>query len=197
MNSDQDPTIKSIPIPPDLYATDTGKPLDRCLMCDTFLLEEGKPYMIEKSIKQHPELDFRETIFEYAMCMDCAVKMNDSLSVESRQRIGDYFATHANLSERRETFVKDNTFELQPWVSRCIIKDTPISEAREYQLVVQCEGKNLLFTYMPFALSFDAMEEMTSLMSAQSLGEMDDFIGKYFTGPPEVAALLRRKFVII
>jgi hypothetical protein len=193
----QDNTSRYIPIPQELYATDTGKPFDHCLMCNCFLLEEETPYMIEKSIKQHPELDLRETIFEYAMCMDCAIRMNASLSEESRERIGAYFARHANLGERSEALLPDRSNKLQSWISHCVIKKTPISQAREYQVVAQCEGTNLLFSYMPFALSFEAMDEMTALMSAKSLGEMDDFIDKYFSGPPEVAELLRKKFVII
>ena len=55
----------------------------------------------------------------------------------------------------------------------------------------------MVLTAMPLALSLSAMEEMTSLLSEKSLGEIDDFIGKYFSGPPEVAALLKKKFVMV
>jgi len=197
MNEEQDPMDRHIPIPEALYSSDSGKPLDHCLMCNQYLLEEGTPYMLEKSIKQHPEMGLKETIFEYAMCMACAMKMHESLSVESRQRIGEYFARHANFPERSKHFANQNTFDLNSWTAHCVIKDTPIAEASEYQIVAQCEGNNLMFTGMPFAISFAAMEEMSALMSAKSLGEMDDFIGKYFTGPPEVAALLRKKFILV
>ncbi len=81
MNEEQDRMDRQVPIPPELYGSESKKPLDHCLMCNLYLLEDGTPYMIEKSIKQHPEMGLKETIFEYAMCMDCAVKMNDSLSV--------------------------------------------------------------------------------------------------------------------
>lgn len=197
MNEEQEPIDRQVPLPPELYNSETKKPLDHCLMCDLYLLEEGTPYMIEKSIKQHPELGLKETIFEYAMCMTCAMKMNDSLSEESRQRIGEYFARHANFPERSKSFADQNTFDLDSWTARCIIKDTPIVESSEYQIVAQCDGTHLLFTGMPFAISFAAMEEMSALMSAKSLGEMDDFIGKYFTGPPEVAELLKKKFILV
>ena len=58
--------------------------------------------MIEKAVRQYPEMKVKEVIFEYAMCMDCAVMMNASLSVESRQRINEYFLAHGDLEARRE-----------------------------------------------------------------------------------------------
>lgn len=196
MNDDQEPLAQAIPVPSELYSSDTGKPLDRCLMCNAHLLEDGVLYMVEKSIKQHPEMQLKEPIFEYAMCMTCAIQMNESLSEESRQRIGAYFAKHANLAGRSEALLNQER-SLKPWIERCAIKGTLISEAREYQVVAQCEGKNLVFGYMPFALSIEAMEEMSELLSAKSRGEMDDFIGRYFSGPPEVAELLKKKFVLV
>jgi hypothetical protein len=38
---------------------------------------------------------------------------------------------------------------------------------------------------------------MTALLSEKSLGEIDDFTGKYFTGPPEVSAILKRRLILI
>jgi hypothetical protein len=43
---------------------------------------------------------------------------------------------------------------------------------------------------MPLAISFEAMEEMNSLLSDETRQEMDDFMGKYCSGPPDIAALL-------
>ncbi|RAV99444.1 hypothetical protein DQQ10_19690 [Pseudochryseolinea flava] len=190
----QDP--KLVPIPPTFHASDTGKPFDHCLMCNQYLLDEGTPYMIEKAVKQHPEMNVVETIFEYAMCMFCAIRMHESLSVESRERISAYFQSNVNF-EKRHFDLLGQTDDIANWIGKCAVKRTPISESSEYQLVAQCEGKNLVFSAMPFALSLAAMEEMSSLLSAQSLGEIDDFIGKYFSGPPEVAALLKKKFVMV
>ena len=194
---ESNPISQYIRIPKIFFSSDTGKPFSHCLMCAKFLLQDGTAYMIEKAVKQHPEMNVTETIFDYALCMDCAIKMNAALSVESRERIGAYFAAHANLAERREALLKKKTLRVQPWLSRCVIKNTPIAESPEYQLVAQFDGKHLLFTDMPFALSFAAMDEMGELMSEKSRGEMDDFIGKYFSGPPEVAEILRKRLVLV
>jgi hypothetical protein len=37
------------------------------------------------------------------------------------------------------------------------------------------------------------MEEMNSFLSDETRQEMDDFMGNYFSGPPEIAALLKSK----
>ena len=51
---------------------------------------------------------------------------------------------------------------------------------------------------MPFAVSLAAMDEIAALLSEETLGEMDDFIGTHFSGPPELAdILLKRPPVLI
>ena len=43
----------------------------------------------------------------------------------------------------------------------------------------------------PYAIGPKAMDELTDLLSNKTLGEMDDFLGTYFTGPPEVNELFK------
>ena len=196
MSEKYHPEVPSIPIPDAFRSSETGQLFDRCLMCNTFLLDAGIPYMIEKAVKQHPEMNVVEPIFEYAMCMNCAMKMHEALSIESRQRISAYFQSHVDFEQRHLELI-EKTDDMSRWIGTCIIKKTPIAQSGEYQLVAQCNGRELMLTGMPFALSLSAMEEMTSLLSTKSLGEIDDFIGKYFSGPPEVAELLKKKFVMV
>jgi hypothetical protein len=184
-------------LPADLYSSDTGEPFSNCLMCDKFLLEEGTLYMIEKAFKQHHELKVREVIIEYAMCMTCATNMHNAMSTESRERINNYFANNADFTERGAMFSNETIPSFESLTSHCIIKKTPIADSPEFQMAVQCSGKNVLYGVLPFALSMHAMDEMMALMSAKSLGEIDDFLGKYFTGPPEVSAILKRRLILI
>jgi hypothetical protein len=152
--------------------------------------------MIEKVVRRIPEMKVTETIFEYALCTACSAKMHESLSSESRARIQEFFATHVNFSERLQ-LLANKTVRLQRWINECLVRNTPISKTREYQLVAECNGPNIVYSSMPFALSMEAIEEMTMLLSEKSLGEIDDFMGKYFTGPPEVSAILKRRLVMI
>jgi hypothetical protein len=179
---------------PDIFcSSETGYPIAHCMICDQYLLDDGKQYFIEKAVRQYPEMSAREIIFEYALCVDCALKMNASLSEESRRRTNEYLSRHARLSMRKNIFLSEEPPDLNAWIDHCRIKDTPISGSREYQLLAHCNGRNLMLGEMPFALSLEAMDELAQLLSAKSLGEIDDFIGKYFSGPPELASLLRKR----
>ena len=180
-------------IPKVFRSSETGQPIAHCMVCNRYLLEDGTPYMIEKAMKQYPDLKLKEVIFEYAVCFKCSMMMTEALSEETRQRVDDYFTRHVDFVKRRSNLLQRKTKRVQPWLSRCLIKDTPISASREYQLVGQFDGKHLLFTYMPFALSMEAMDEITNLISNKSMGEIDDFMGKYFSGPPEIAELIRKR----
>lgn len=191
------PDLSPIYIPKILHNSDTGEPFQQCLVCSKLLLIDATSYFIEKAVRQVPEMNVTEVIFEYALCQECMVKMNATLSVESRERIGQYFVKHVDFSARRTQLLESKNFSIRAWISHCVIKGTPIENTREYQIVAQCDGKHLLFGYAPFALSLEAMEEITGLMSAQSLGEIDNFMGKYFSGPPEVAELLKRRLIIL
>jgi hypothetical protein len=194
---ESEPVNQVIPIPEMLFSGDTHKPFANCMVCDKYLLQDGTPYMIEKAVRQIPEMNVKEVLFEYAMCMDCVVMMNASLSEESRQRINEYFAVNGNLASRSEKLLQGKKLDIESWVDTCVIKETPLTKTKEYQIVAQCDGHNLVLSYAPFALSMEAMEEMTALLSEKSLGEIDGFMGKYFTGPPEVSALLKRRLVLI
>jgi hypothetical protein len=198
MDSRQPESLNSfVPLPSVLLSDNAGKPFSNCMVCDKYLLTEGTPYMIEKAIRQIPEMNIKETLFEYAMCMDCAMMMNNSLSVESRQRINNYFATHVDFEARNTDLMKDKATDVESWISTCIVRKTPVAKSAEYQIVAQCDGTNLVLSYAPFALCMETMDEMTALLSEKSLGEIDDFMGKYFTGPPEVSAILKRRLVLI
>jgi hypothetical protein len=185
------------PIPPLFYSVETGGPFCNCLTCNKHLLDDGTSYVIEKSIKRYPELNTQEVIFEYALCMDCSFKLNAALSEESRQLIARYFNTNVNFAERSKKFLDQNEYNLERWLERCLIKQTPLTQANEYQLIAQFEGNHIVYTQMPFALSFEAITEIASLLSPKTLGEMDSFIGNFFSGPPEVAAILKRSLVFV
>ena len=41
-------------IPQQFYSEDTQKPLEHCLMCERYLLDEGTAYLLEKAMRRHP-----------------------------------------------------------------------------------------------------------------------------------------------
>lgn len=185
-----------IRIPKIFKNSETGKPISHCTVCNQYLLEDGTPYMIEKAVKQY-STGVKDIVFEYALCIPCMMMFHEALSVESRQRIEAYFNKHVDFVKRRNELLKRKTLRITSWINRCVVKNIPVSKCSEYQLAAQFDGKHLLFTYMPYALSGEAMSDIVNLLSPQSRDEIDDFMGKHFSGPPEVAELIRNRSLVL
>lgn len=183
----------NIPIPKEFYNSETKKPFEACLMCQKSL--DGEQYLIEKAIKNYPSLGTTEIIFEYAMCISCASKMHMELSMESRARIESYMLEH--LSHKRNQGDPGDQRDIGNALTRCLIKETELSQSSEYSIYVLCNGSEMVVSELPYALSGEVQDEIMQLLSAKSLDIMDDFIGNHFTGPPEVKEILRRRPVFI
>jgi hypothetical protein len=183
-------------IPKIFYSSETGKPFENCMVCNAYLLTDEMSYAIEKVVRQVPSLEIKEILFEYAICNTCMFTMYNRMSVESRKKIQEFYQKHDTQNKRRKDLAISQDNRTQSWIRYCFIHDTLISKSPEYQLTAQFTGKHLHQDHMPLAISFEAMEEMNSLLSDETRQEMDDFMGKYFSGPPEIAALLKNKRLI-
>ncbi len=182
----------SLPIPEEFYNSETKEPFQTCMMCNQSLAD--KQYMVEKAIKNYPSLGTKETIFEYAMCLECAGKMHLELSEESRTRIGNYMKEHLENKARLRTKEQQDVSKL---LSQCIVRESDVKESSEYSIYAMCNGSNMTIQDFPYALSGEVQDEIMQLLSAKSLDILDDFIGNHFTGPPEVREILRRRPVLI
>jgi hypothetical protein len=181
---------KSVPIPKEFYNSETNQPFRNCLMCNQSL--DQLQYVVEKAIKNYPTLGTSEIIFEYAMCLTCATKMHMELSAESRGRIEAYMAEHLKNKTREQ-----QTRNINSSLSRCMIRETDLSQSSEYSIYALCNGAEMVVSDLPYALSGEVQDEIMQLLSAKSLDVMDDFIGNHFTGPPEVMEILKRRPVFI
>ena len=89
-----------LPIPDTFHSDDTDAPFSECLVCERSLLDASTEYLIEKAYRRFDEYDVQETVFEYALCMDCHFEIVASFSDVSRQRCEAYFDERVDLSER-------------------------------------------------------------------------------------------------
>lgn len=173
-------------IPSVFYSDENSKPFSHCISCDKYLLKNGTLYFIEKAVKKYEKFKTTDTIFEYAMCLDCYLKVWETFSVMSKTKIQDYFDRNVNLDTRKKTLLEKNVLKIDDWLSRCIIKGTSVREVSQYQICCQCDGKNMLFGYSPFMISGEAVDEIANLLSNKTLGEIDGFVGEFFGWPPEL-----------
>jgi hypothetical protein len=181
----------SVPIPQQFLNSETLQPFEKCLMCSQSLKQIQ--YVVEKAIKNYPSLGTSEIIFEYAICLSCATKTHMELSEESRTRIQAYMADHLKNRQPNPEKAKD----LDSSLSRCMIKETDLSQSSEYSVYALCNGSEMIINELPYALSGEVQDEIMQLLSAKSLDIMDDFIGNHFSGPPEVMEILKRRPVFI
>ncbi|MEN7548180.1 hypothetical protein AAG747_09685 [Rapidithrix thailandica] len=189
--------LQQTKLPDTFYSSTHQQPISQCLVCEKSLLEEGTQYFIEKSVRKYPEYQAEDIVFEYAMCLSCAEKQRKELSTESLQKIEEFFSERVDFQSRSQEFLEKSGTEVAPWLARCVITNKPLEELEEYTLHAHCQGGNLLFTFMPYMISGEAMDEIADLLSEQTLGEIDRFTGKYFTGPPEVSEILKKRRLIL
>jgi hypothetical protein len=187
-----------IPVPKTFHSFATGKPFDRCVVCDKHLLENGTQYVIEKAIKKYPGFRVQDVVYEYAMCISCCMRMRETLSGESLVVIDRYFESRVNLVERRRRLLQSAGLNVDGWLAQCLLTGTPQEDLAEYQVYAHCDGPDLLFSYLPYLISARALSDLSDLISAETKDILDDFIDEHFGLPPELKQLLKtRKSVLL
>ncbi|MCH7515262.1 MAG: hypothetical protein IH947_15165 [Bacteroidetes bacterium] len=185
------PTIRETEIPAKFYSFDSGAPFVHCVECDLDLLHTFTPYFVEKAYRRYRGYEAKDVIYEFAMCMQCAENMRNELSPESRERMMEYLMTKMDTFQRSEALKEyDPVADSDRWLSECILTHEPIEKQEEYVIYGMFKGDKMLVADFPYAIGASAMDEITGLLSAKTLGEIDDFMGKHFTGPPEVNELI-------
>ena len=176
---DLGPIKEYIPIPDAFWSFADEGPFEKCTACGKSLLDDGTLYLVEKAFKNS------EVVFEYALCIDCHLGLRDELFQKSLQLIGHYFDEHVNLVERREKLIQDFEAGPAPWIENCLITGKPIDECEEYQIMTLCDGRDLLFTYIPCMISGQAMEDIQQILSRKTRERLDAFVEDYLGVPPE------------
>lgn len=158
-------------------------------MCEKFLLEDGTQYMIEKAYRRYPSLNTEAVVFEYAICRECAEKMREELSEESRRNIENYFTQNVDFEKRMRSMHKEN--DLDAWISNCAVKNTPLHQEEEFVICAQCDGRDIVYSAFPYMIGGAAMEEVNELLSQKTRDVLDDFIDQHLSGPPELRELFK------
>ena len=170
----------SIPIPRIFYSFFHEAPFPECTACGKALLEDGVEYFIEKAYQNG------EVIFEYAMCDECKSGMEEELSLESMMNLANYFMEHGDLIERRTHFMERFDNSVKEWLDECIFTSNKRSESETYQICAECEGRNLIVSFMPFMVSYEAIEEVQGLLSKQTKESFDKFTKEVLNPPVDL-----------
>lgn len=184
-------------IPEDFYAYETGKPIEHCISCDKNLLETDSDYIIEKAIKQYTESKVKDVIFEYAMCFDCIEKMKEKISEKSMNNIMKYMMNSSSFEQRQLQYLQNGNYNVHDWIGQCVVKGSTIENLPEYQIACQCKGNQMIFSHMPYMISYEATEELQEVLSAETKDELDRFYKDNFGVPPEFEEFFNRPKVFL
>ena len=179
MNDSKKLFCHAIPVPQVFHSVQKEAPFDRCLICNTMLLDEGVGYMIEKIHKG------TEVIVEHAICLRCCLGKRDDLSRESCARIDRYLDQHIDMNRRRLEMLQTEQVDVESWISNCIVTGKHIDQVDEYQIYAHGDGEHLLFSGYPFMISAEAISQLQKLLSKKTRDFMNDFIGDYHGLPGE------------
>ena len=168
--------------------SDTGALHTECLVCKKDVIASEEDYFIEKIIRRVEKLQLNETLFEYAICIECGENLRNQLSKESLKSMQTYYQQNAQLHKRAQMNLSSNeTTEV------CLLTNKAIIDCNEYAIHAHCKEDKMLLSGFPYAISDVAMDELSHLMSKETMDQLNDFKGKYFNGPPEYADILSPK----
>lgn len=181
-------------IPEDFYSFETGQPFESCLVCKADLLAGDVDYFVEKAIRNYHEHDVKDVVYEYAICWHCAHDMNGQMSEESMRSIQQYFT-------RQDLFMKNiqehNSKDLSEAESaipdHCVITGQAVEKLDEYMIYGHFRGNKMVKSTMPYLMSGSVMDDVSDLLSNETTDQLDDFMGEYFGGPPELEELWKTR----
>ncbi len=181
-----------VPIPKEFYSFDSQQPFERCMVCKTDLLTGDTDYFIEKAIRNYPQHEVTDVIYEYAICWQCAHDMNGQMSEESTKNIQKYFSEQEDFISSLANYNKRlRQGENNPILQHCTITGKPIEQLDEYMIYAHFRGDKMVKSSMPYLFSSKVMDEVSDLLSNQTIDQLDDFMGEYFGGPPELEELIK------
>lgn len=167
----------------------SSRPFDQCIDCQRNLLDDTVFYFIEKGVQGFQAGQISNTIFEYAICLECAQGMRTQLSAESLSNIQAYYSKNVDFKKRRQELSGKSEEE---WLENCLIHKKPSTEAGECQLYAFCNGDQMLYQEFPYMIRGEALDELVDLISAETMDELDDFKNNLTSGPPELRELLEK-----
>lgn len=183
---------------PDIFKSDlTETYFEKCTICSVSLLDPPTNYIVEKAFKHHAKFNITDTVFEYAVCMDCYQKIHKQFSKSSKQRVEAYFRENTDLVGRKQHNFSEGKLGLENWLGNCAVKGTDKDTLGEYQIAAHFVGDKMLLHEFPILLSGEAVDEIQELLSPETRGEIDGLTDQFLGLPPEFKEALKKGDYII
>lgn len=176
-------------IPKEFKLEDEDYELHRhCKVCEKELIDSGAEYCIEKVVRRVSETNQAQTLFNFAICMDCIGQLRQRISAESMQAIELFQMRKIMAAQKEEEHNPMRSFYEQ----RCMFSGKNIGELESYQMIAFCRGAHLADNKPPMLIGAEVLEETQEILSAQTRDELNNFTDDNFGWPPEFARLLKK-----
>ena len=169
-------------IPKVFYSYQTQKAFCNCLVCNCYLLDD-ETYVIEKAYKKHLGYTAQDVIFDYAICLACALKIRQEFSTDSLAKINAYFSEHLVISS---VPLQKNPIDIDRCLAQCAVKKTSVTEITNYQIYGHFHGNKLIKSISPYLISQSAIEEIIPLISNDTQDMLNDFYNRHLNPDPEM-----------
>jgi hypothetical protein len=187
----------SVDIPERFYSDADGKPFENCKICGKYLLTDGTSYVVEKALKNYKDHDFYSTIFEYAICLDCHADIQKGMSAKSYENLQRYYTDIITQKGSHAIVVNLNDFNLDSWLSTCFFTGDEVKSMDEYQIVAQFNGSKMVMNMPPMLIGESAIEELSHLLSDETIDEMNGFKEKFLGPDPQFEEFMFGKKLIL
>lgn len=171
-------------IPSVFYSFHEEAPFRKCIECEREL-DGDCEYVIEKAVKNYPDFTASDVIFDYAICMECAVKINQELSKESMANIQAFFSNRLDINSRAK-LIAEAKGDINQLIGRCMISNEPKNSSTEYQIFAHCIGNKINMKNPPYMISGEVLAELAELLSEKTRGDLDGFFNKHFSPDPSL-----------
>ena len=112
---------------------------------------------------------------------------NQEMSIASRQQVMQLFEAVDHEARLRRLARHQDDEHVDAWIEHCLLTGKHRSECHGYQIISKCSNLEIEVGLLPVMLSDEAAKRISSLMSQQTRGFMDDFMDR-FGMPPEFSA---------
>jgi hypothetical protein len=182
-----------VEIPEVFYSFESNQPFTQCIECEK-ALDENTDYVIEKAFKRYSGFSAVDTIFDYAMCMSCALHLRESLSMDSRKKMDEYFLPHFHKLHQRSV---PHAINIDVALSSCLITETRLEDINEYQIYAFCRGNKLNTAVSPYMISEAAVEQMLPLLSNETTDFLNGYFDKHFSPDPSMLEPMGPKLILV
>lgn len=176
------------PLPRAFQSDETGEPFSECIDCGRELLHDGTAYLVQKCSNG------RETVFEFALCLVCAERLHASYSEASKKAMHAFFASRVRPAERAARLIGRAESERQApdaadWTRECLTCGRAPDSGEAFALAALCDGADLVLGHAPYLICGTCELALNELISPETRGEWDRFIGRNFDLPPTLENL--------